>query len=168
MHYPVITAIQYQLRHLKEVLQQLHSEDYTRKSVYMSGATVGQHSRHIIELLQCLLLGYEVSIVDYDSRKRNIVLETNHGYAIEMLDGLAVSIIQKDKPLTFFSSYHESGDAAVQMQTTYMRELAYNLEHTIHHMALLKAAFIEFGITIAQENFGVAYATIQYRQSCVQ
>jgi hypothetical protein len=55
----------------------------------------------------------------------------------------------------------------LKTQTSYFREIVYGTEHTIHHFALLKVALIELNIKIDEPDFGIAYATIQYRKSMV-
>ena len=40
------------------------------------------HTRHIIEMLDCVLKGYETGQIDYTNRIRNLQLETNQPLAI--------------------------------------------------------------------------------------
>ena len=47
-------------------------------------------------------------------------------------------------------------------------ELIYNLEHSIHHQALIKVAVLKNSAIQLSENFGVAKSTIEYRNQCVQ
>jgi hypothetical protein len=64
-----------------------------------------------------------------------------------------------------------SGKGTGQMNnTSYNRELVYNLEHAIHHMAIMKIAVDNaFPQVQMPENFGVAYSTIRYQQQqCAQ
>lgn len=55
-----------------------------------------------------------------------------------------------------------------RIQSNYYRELLYNLEHCIHHQALIKVAVLQFENVLLNENFGVARSTIEYRKQCVQ
>ena len=54
------------------------------------------------------------------------------------------------------------------IQSNYERELLYNLEHCIHHQALIKVAIIQSNSVAIDENFGVARSTIEYRKQCAQ
>ena len=54
--------------------------------------------------------------------------------------------------------------------TSLNRELTYNNEHAIHHMAILRIALMQESMNVSiSENFGVANSTIKYREAvCVQ
>jgi len=52
--------------------------------------------------------------------------------------------------------------------SNYYRELAYNLEHTIHHMALIRVGVNEVSSIELPVEFGVAYSTVKYRKQCAQ
>ena len=53
----------------------------------------------------------------------------------------------------------------VRFESNYNRELMYNLEHTIHHQALIKVAINVFTDMLLPEDFGVAPSTMQYRNT---
>jgi hypothetical protein len=44
----------------------------------------------------------------------------------------------------------------------------YNLEHLIHHEALIKVAITSMTEVAIPESFGVAPSTLQYRKECAQ
>ena len=54
------------------------------------------------------------------------------------------------------------------LDTNYDRELLYNLEHCIHHQALIKVAVLQNDAIVIDANFGVARSTIEYRKQCAQ
>jgi hypothetical protein len=56
----------------------------------------------------------------------------------------------------------------MDVSTNYYREVIYNLEHTIHHMALIRVGINELGNIDLPKDFGVAPSTIKYKQLCVQ
>ena len=57
---------------------------------------------------------------------------------------------------------------AIKIDSNYYRELLYNLEHCIHHQALIKVAVLKNENLKVDANFGVARSTIEYRKQCVQ
>ena len=64
--------------------------------------------------------------------------------------------------------YNDDSNELTRFHTNYYREVAYNLEHTIHHMALIKVGICEFTDILVPEGFGVAASTIKYRKECAQ
>jgi hypothetical protein len=64
----------------------------------------------------------------------------------------------------------DQGSEQPCVYTSYYRELAFNAEHATHHMALIRVALIEMGLSIVTDDFGVAPATLKYKsaQACAQ
>jgi hypothetical protein len=151
-----------QLQALIKLLQSLQHEQYTHKIDHLGKASIGGHTRHIIELLQCAIDGYQIGRVDYVNRKRNLALENDKQFALETLLAIQEVMVLPDKLLTMVVD--EIGDTTVpSINTTYFREIVYNTEHTIHHLALIKVALIEMQLQVVDDNFGMAYSTIAYK-----
>ena len=72
----LIPSIQKTLNELLELIHQLSDEDYTKPCEALSNATIGEHTRHIIEMFQCLENQYVNGVVDYDKRERNLQIQT--------------------------------------------------------------------------------------------
>lgn len=131
----------------------------------LSGASIGQHSRHIIELYQCLLNGYDTGMVNYDARKRDLLLETNREAAVDALQYISSKLEQPDKEIAI---QYELQGSPLLIMSNYFREVYYNLEHCIHHQALIKVGLLSLQIHSVSAQFGVAPSTIQYRKQCAQ
>ena len=147
---------------------QLTDEQYVHPCQTLTGATIGKHVRHVIELFQSLQNGYEHGIVNYDSRKRDIRIENEKQLALSLLNEIRAGLNKKDKDLSLETSYDEDSGEVVFIKTNYNREIVYNLEHAIHHMALIRIGINEVSSVELPENFGVAPSTIRYRQECAQ
>lgn len=160
--------IQHVFVQLSETLKQLSNEEYTRKSDVLMNATIGQHVRHIIELFQCLENGYHTGVVNYEKRKRDYAIETNKSLAVELLKDTYRHIEKPNKEIMLEADDYCDTVQTVLIPSNYYREIAYNLEHTIHHMALIRVGVNEVSSVILPEEFGVAYSTIKYRQQCAQ
>jgi len=160
----VISAV---FAELEELLVQLSNDEYTRCSVHLFNATIGQHVRHIVELFQCLQIGYVTGVVNYDKRKRDISIETDKGVALSTIISLVDGIHGQDKNILMEASFGSSNEV-LTIQSNYLRELVYNLEHAIHHMALIRVGVNELTDIVVSERFGVAPSTIQHRESCAQ
>ena len=153
---------------LTEALQQVTNEQYTQQSKQMFSATIGQHVRHVIELFICLDNGYESGIINYDARKRDQLIETDKKLAITLLNTILDSIDKIQKPLVLEFSYEEGDGNHTGIATNYQRELLYNLEHTVHHMALIRIGVAEISSIVLPDSFGIASSTIKYREACAQ
>lgn len=153
------------IQQFKLVLLNISDEQYCRSCETLSGATIGQHSRHIIELYLCLIDGYDSGKVCYDKRKRDRQIETDIPAAVSHLNFIMDKLERNNKDLQLF---YELDGREVSIHSNYFREVMYNLEHAIHHEALIKIAIAEFTELKLPDSFGVAPSTLQYRNQCVQ
>ncbi len=148
-------------------LERLDREPYGRKLDVFSGSSIGQHTRHLVEFFQCLLVQAEAGIIDYDARERNHQIETDPVYAAKVIRDLLPRLneVAEAKALTLKVDYlHEEGSKA-ELPTTFARELIYNIEHAIHHLALIKIGLkVTSPTLVLPESFGVAPSTLAYWQ----
>lgn len=147
------------------LLKSIDNEIYTTCHAELSNATIGEHTRHIIELFEELLKGYEIGIVNYDKRTRNLELQSKVEKAIETLYHISDSIKKSNKDMLLQQG---TSEILLEIATNYERELLYNLEHSIHHQALIKVVVLKYKHLKISENFGVAKSTLAYRNQCVQ
>ena len=153
------------LMQLLESINTLAFDDYTQKISLLSNSTIGEHTRHIIELFQQLLNGYESGNIDYDNRKRYYEIQVNIDFAVE---SIATIISELGKENKILNLYTDLNDKESIIETNYYRELMYNIEHCVHHQAIIKIAFLLLGKQEFAENFGVAKSTIKYRKECAR
>jgi len=153
---------------LSESLNQLSDKEYAQPSAILFNATIGQHVRHIIELFQCLEKGYAEGVVNYEKRKRDYRIETDKNLAADLLKDIYRKLEKPNKDLILEAEDYEDTVETVCIPSNYYREIAYNLEHTIHHMALIRVGINEVSSISLPTEFGVAYSTIKFRQQCAQ
>ncbi len=153
---------------ISDLLSKMSTDEYTSPSKNLSDATIGQHLRHIIELYTCLFNGYETGALNYEERKRDIRIESDKDLAKELMLMIINNIDKPDIKLVLHSNYDELSDEMIRVETNYFRELIYNLEHTVHHMALIKVGLKELTTINIPEGFAVACSTLKYRKSCAQ
>ena len=154
------------LNSLADVLMQLPDKNsYTEPCAALSNATIGQHTRHIIELYQCLLAGYPDGEINYDDRERNTLYENDAAAAIDVIKEIKQTLQQPDKTVRIFCT---TDDNSVCIESNFYREVLYNLEHCIHHQALIKVALLSIKDIEIADGFGVAPSTLRYRQQCAQ
>lgn len=155
----IIEHLQEQIAQLAALLPQLNRQHYTYTQGLLGNATIGQHTRHIIEVLQCLEAGYKQGCVNYDLRQRDITIENDPQIAINALHTLQQQLPIADRPIEVHLLHSNQ-----VISSSYYREILYNTEHTIHHLALIKVALRHLQLAITDDTFGVAYSTIAYRQ----
>lgn len=153
---------------LSSSLDQLSEQEYIQPCSNLSNNTIGQHVRHIIELFQCLENGYEHGLVNYEKRKRDTSIETNKALAGSLLKEVYDKLDRPDKEMILEASYSDVETDPLRIPTNYYREVAYNLEHTIHHMALIRVGIREVSSVDLPADFGVASSTVKYRKQCAQ
>ena len=161
----LIASITKTLNELLDLLSQISDTDYSCPCHQLSNATIGEHTRHSIEMFQCLENQYEYGIVNYDIRKRDYLIQTNTDFAQKCILQI---LNQIEKPNKSLQLQQIIDGEELLIDTNYNRELLYNLEHCIHHQALIKVAVIQSETIKIDENFGVARSTIEYRKQCAQ
>ena len=160
----IFIQLKQQLQSLYSLLLSITDEQYTRKIGHLGDASIGGHTRHIIELLQCVVSGYTDNEVDYLNRSRNLALENNKHTAQSAIQQLENQIVLSDKVLKLKVEEAEVNHSQA-VSTTFFREIVYNTEHAIHHLALIKVALIEMNLHLVDNNFGMAYSTIKYKET---
>lgn len=160
----LIASVRKNFLEITTLLDQLDTSMYTYCHEELN-ATIGEHVRHIIELYQSLIDNYSLGTINYDKRNRNILIQTSIVHAKDAIDHILKHIELPNKDLLL-----EQGTITINfsVQTNYFRELVYNLEHSIHHQALIKVAILKYPSIQLDENFGIAKSTIEYKNQCAQ
>ena len=153
---------------LSDSLDRLTESEYTQQSKILFNATIGQHVRHIIELFQCLENGYAEGVVNYEKRKRDYKIESDKDFAASLLRKIFRNLSKPNKYISLEAEDYNETVETITIPSNYYREIAYNLEHTIHHMALIRVGINEVSSIILADDYGVAYSTIKFRQQCAQ
>jgi len=119
-------------------------------------ASVGRHLRHTLEIFLLLVDHYDSGKVNYENRARNLALEKDRALAIQRLNYLKANFQKSDKSIKLLNNH-------LVINTSYYRELLYQLEHIVHHNAIIRPAVASFLGDAVQKNFGYAPATIKYQ-----
>jgi len=163
----IFEQLNHQLQALSTLLAALKDEQYSKKIAHLGNASIGGHTRHIIELLQCVIKGYNNNEVDYVNRYRDFNLENNRCIALSAIGDLEQQFQLPDKKM-FLKTELTDAESTLPVGTTYYREIVYNTEHTIHHLALIKVALLEMNLQLVDDNFGMAYSTIKFKAQTMQ
>lgn len=153
------------LMQLADVIGQLPDQAYARPLPVLSGNTIGKHVRHILEFYELLVNSTETGQLNYDRRQRDLQLEVSTDEALRRIGAVdrLIHRIDLNLPLDLEADLSVSGDETMLIPSSFARELLYNIEHAIHHMALIQVAVRSAFPTVDLPlNFGVAYSTVQH------
>ena len=120
-----------QIGSLVNMLSAINREQYTSQIAHLGKSSIGEHTRHIIELLQCTIDGYQTGVVDYINRERDLRLQTDPVFAKSSLEQLESQILLPDRHLKIFAADSELVEES-NVNSTYFREVVYITDHTIH------------------------------------
>ena len=160
------------LEDLRIYLSVIKPDVYSSGIDLLSGSTIGQHTRHIIEFYQCLLEqseGNSSITINYAERRRDYLIETVPAHALKCIEEVCTRLSHMNTTQFCMLNGEEHGTGSMII-TTVGRELIYNIEHTIHHLAIIKIALklVIPGLKLP-EHFGVAPSTIRHRhEACAQ
>lgn len=161
------------LNDLRHYLALIDPVVYQTPMSILSGATIGQHTRHIIEFYNCLLEQYDennIPVISYALRRRDYLIESAPDHALQLVNEICDRLTEVNPGMQCLLDCAEHGQEKLLVPSTIGRELIYTIEHTIHHLAIVKIAIKTIAPSIVlPEHFGVAPSTIRYRQeSCAQ
>ena len=155
------------LKQLIELCNNLTQNQYVAPLELLSKNTIGKHFRHIIEFYDILIEACsENKPVSYDNRIHCLETETNLKLANQRLKKASdwVKNIKNTKNLELLVSYDNERKESIAIPSSLERELVYNIEHAIHHMAIIRIAIEnEFQEIKLDKHFGIAYSTIRFR-----
>ena len=159
------------LNEIKQLMLELPSELFLTPIDIISNATIGQHFRHILEFYSCLEKGVSTGVVCYDERERNVLIETNIEYAIRQIEERIAFLksIKMDGVMKLKANYSTLTESKIHVESSIYRELAYAMDHAVHHLAIVKIALCKGGgNTEIIKNLGVAPSTIRHRDQFEQ
>lgn len=153
------------LEQLAGALDMISDAQYLSPIHILDGQSIGAHTRHIIELYRELEKGYPHGVVDYDRRERDQQIQTEKTAALHTLLMILKSPTLPNKSFVVLAPSMDPREEGQPIGSSYDRELMYQIEHAIHHLALIRVAFRELGIGPLPEDFGVAPSTLAYRRT---
>lgn len=153
---------------LKEVIDQLTEEQFRQPIDVLSGSSIGQHTRHTLEFFLCLMDASNGEEINYDDRRRDQYIEQDPRLATRIIDSIQNHLRSavQDFPILMKANYEIDRDEQISISTSFLRELSYNIEHGIHHMALIKVGVkSRFTNINLPAHFGVASSTVRFQKS---
>lgn len=156
------------LDQLAALVNDIDDSDFCKPSEALSKSTIGQHLRHTLEFFICFEKGFHEGLINYDKRAHDKLIESDKFLALSAIERINhfVSNLDGSKTLKLEVGYDLKNDVFVTIDTNATRELVYNIEHAVHHMAIMKIGIREVApyITLASD-FGVAASTVRYKET---
>ena len=76
-----------------------------------------------------------------------------------------IKVTARETPILLETSYAEDQNDIQKVSSNYERELCYNIEHAVHHMAIFRIGLEEIADYVhIPKGFGVAVSTLRYRK----
>lgn len=156
------------LNQIFDLINQLSDEEYAAQLDLLNGNSIGKHVRHVVEFYDLLVKGAPGKHINYDQRKHEPLLEVNTAVTKEKIQFLIKQIdeLNPKSDVILEVSYTNTEEDSVKVKSSLEREIVYNIEHAIHHMAIIKIAVMTvFPNMQLAENFGIAYSTVRYHKT---
>jgi hypothetical protein len=158
-----IAALEGALGELAAVVAALSPEAYGARLLPSLSGSIGEHVRHCLDHVSALVSADPSSCLSYDRRPRGTSVETNQAEALRCIQVLRIKIVvgrwssRLDEPICVMSTVARDGETLSGMSTL-ARELAFVLNHTIHHQAMIGVLASLYGCGVP-DGFGFAPST---------
>ena len=156
------------LSQLSAFVGQIKEDDFSCPSPVLGNSTIGQHLRHTLEFFICFEQGFEKGTINYDKRAHDKLIESDKFIALSTINRVSdfIALLKHEKRLKLEVGYDLSKEDVITINTTANRELVYNIEHAVHHMAIIKIGLREIAPYVKlPHDFGIAASTIRYKET---
>jgi len=128
-----------------------------------TSGSIGAHVRHVLDHVTAFVEAGSRRLVNYDRRQRGTDVEVSIETALSSICRLQVALgamaaLSLDEPVQVVSQLQPDG-AAVASWSSLGRELAFVMNHTIHHQAIIALLLDEEGCPALPARFGYAPST---------
>ncbi|MGY5353973.1 DinB family protein [Wenyingzhuangia sp. IMCC45467] len=141
----------------RSLLVDISREHYCDKSIPPYYSSIGGHMRHILDMFNCIFIGYHSGTVDLTKRDRNINVETFPSYGTEYLDAIiqhlsSLNEADLNNPIKVID---DLGGGCCAVNSTLGAVLAQAQSHAIHHYATIGYMMYHLGVTLNDDSFGL-------------
>lgn len=166
-HDPLVGPLMHLMHDLATVVESLGDTQYTQNPVGVIRSSIGGHVRHCLDHVAALVAALRTGSLDYDHRERGTPIETDRWAARAAIGSLIEKVrmsapLDPDRPIAVPVLVCADADP-VTVYSSFGRETAYVISHTIHHAALIGAMVDTLGGRLP-ERFGYAPSTVVYQR----
>jgi hypothetical protein len=145
------------------VVLSLDTATYVAAPMAPLSGSIGQHVRHMVDHVAALLAGGSgTGEIDYDSRPRGTDVERDPAAAIAMIcrcsQMLRSMAGRNPEDRVLVRSQLSRGAEPTASWSTFAREIAFVVSHTIHHQAII-ALLLHADVSELPRHFGFAPST---------
>ena len=158
-----VAALERALEELAAVVAALSPEAYCSRLLPKASGSIGEHVRHCLDHVSALVSADRSSYLSYDHRGRGTPVETDPAEALRCIQLLQIKVAvgrwstRLDEPICVMSTVARD-DVPLTAMSTMARELAFVLNHTIHHQATIGILASVYGCEVP-DGFGYAPST---------
>ncbi|MGI9281698.1 MAG: DinB family protein [Endozoicomonas sp.] len=147
----------------------LSADDYRFRDTDLFQSTIGQHLRHVLDLYEALRAPAEAGLVDFDLRRRGLLLEHEKSAGLAELKDLQqwLKSLKAEDLATLTELKTEvllSEASSIRLSSSLARELIFASSHLTHHLALMATIAKVAGNKI-DPSVGMAPATSSFTRS---
>lgn len=157
---------QHIIQQMTNLLDRMDNQIYAQPLEVFKGASIGQHFRHILDFYLCLLRGIPEGIIDYASRDRNPLAETDVQYIQQAFCHISQTMDQfsEEAPVKVWGDFSTQVTQRPELVSSIGRELMFAYDHAVHHLAMIKIGIAAVAPTLQLDHtLGIAPSTIKHR-----
>lgn len=157
-----VVALRHCLDQLGALLSTVDARAYVARPAASVSGSVGEHVRHALDHVSALVAMSSDHALSYDHRYRGTSVESDPGVALQQTLTLCTALerwsaVDLDLPIQLVTTLTADGTAMLSWSTL-GREVAFVINHTIHHQALIGVLLAWQGLAVP-ERFGYAPTT---------
>ena len=152
----MITVIEKNLERGVKLLQSITNDQYSKSSTPPYFSSIGSHTRHILDVFQCIFDGLPHGFIDFTNRKRNFIQEQSTEAGLEyfkLIINELQTISENDLEKKILVA-DDLGGGIITTTYTLGAVLAQAQTHTIHHYAIIGFLVYDLGIELPDTDFG--------------
>ena len=145
----LIQVLHTHLEMLAQQLERISDSTYTDATLDPCfGSSIGSHVRHILDHIHNL--SQPATTIDYEARRRGDAIESSRVRALHRISELQAAVCALPKNAApdgtvRISAIPAPGLAPLMLHSTLERECLYVIDHTIHHLAMIRTLLSRAG-----------------------
>jgi hypothetical protein len=160
---PALAALDRALEDIAAVVHTLSPEVYRARPLAEASGSIGEHVRRCLDPVAALVSAEPSLDLSYDKGDRGSAVETDPVKALQCIQILRIKVavgrwsMRAQDPIVVTSTISRNGVAVTEMSTM-ARELAFVLDHAVHHQSTIRLLASLQGLD-ARDRVGYAPST---------